>query len=137
MSMLCLVVMWICIPPQETAQWNKDLADFNKSPTENIIVFLDEPFVVDSVRGSIRREGSDPWEPLPNVLLEIQGPGTDRRIRGARTDRQGRFKIGRVPEGKYRFKTTLNGFQSVVGTIVVSKKARKTKDIQLEMLLGV
>ena len=136
MSVLCLAVMWICSQPQETAQWDKDLTDFTESPTEHIVVLLDEPFVVRNVRGSIRNK-TGPREPLPGVLFEVQGPNGERKMRRARTDAQGRFKVGRVPEGKYRFKATIDGFQSVVGTLVVTKKAEKAKDIRIEMRFGV
>ena len=132
---LCVLVLLICGVSQEQAKWYKDLADFTKSPTEHIIVFLDEAFVVRSVEGVIRTERG-PDDPLSDVLLELQGPGSDKRIRSTRTDRQGRFQMRRVPNGTYRFKATLDGFQSVVGTIVVSKKS-KIKEIEIQMPFGV
>ncbi len=60
-----------------------------------------------------------------------------KRIRAARTAANGRFEVGRVPEGTYIFKATLDGFQSVVGMLVVSKKAGRRKIIDVEMPLGV
>ena len=46
-------------------------------------------------------------------------------------------KMSHVPGGTYRFKATLSGFQSVVGTITVSKRAVKTYEIKIEMPVGV
>jgi hypothetical protein len=83
----------------------------------------------------IRKEGFR--EPLPDVLFEIQGPGADRKIRKGTTDPYGRFKIARVPVGRYKFKATLNGFQSVIGTLVISGKAKQADEIKLEMPVGV
>jgi hypothetical protein len=136
MTLFCLVLLWLSGPLQDTAEWYKDLEGFSKSPTEHVIDFLEDPIVVRSVRGLIRNE-TGPQEPLADVLIEMRGPGNERKIRRARTDRRGRFNMGRVSQGTYRFKATLNGFRSVVGTIVVSKKADKGKDIRIEMRFGV
>jgi|HubBroStandDraft_6_1064221.scaffolds.fasta_scaffold765336_1 Carboxypeptidase regulatory-like domain len=119
-------------PAQDTAT----VGDFTKSPTEHIIIRLERPFVVRSVKGIILR-GQGDQEPLPGVLIEIQGPGSDRKIRRAKTDEHGRFTIGHVAGGTYKFKTTLNGFQSVMGVITVSKQATKQDEIKIEVLVGV
>ena len=76
-------------------------------------------------------------EPLKDVLFEIRGPGNQERIRAAKTGSDGRFKIGRVPEGIYTFKATRDGFQSVVGTLIVSKRTDRRQTIKIEMPLGV
>jgi hypothetical protein len=75
--------------------------------------------------------------PLPGVLIEIQRPGSDRKIRRATTDGQGRFTMHHVADGTYKFKTTSEGFQSVMGTIKVSKQATKHDEIKIEVMLGV
>jgi hypothetical protein len=133
---LALVVLGIALAcgAQERFQ-SGEFKGFTKSPTEHIISRVDEPFTVSSVRGSVVLSGKD--EPLKDVLFEIRGPGDSERIRAAKTGAEGRFKIGRVPEGTYTFKATLDGFQSVVGTLVVSKKADRQKAIKIEMPLGV
>jgi hypothetical protein len=100
------------------------------------IIQLEQPFVVRSVKGFIRRKQGD-HEPLSNVLIEIQGPGNDSTIKRTTTNEHGRFRIGRVAEGTYKFKTTLNGFQSVMGTITVSKKAMRHDEIKIEVPVGV
>lgn len=110
-------------------------AGFKKSPTEHVINVIDEPFVLRSVNGLIEFEGAN-QEPLPRVLFEIRGPGAEKRIRQATTDPRGRFQVRHVPHGTYQFKATLNPFQSVVGTIVVTKKATKTKTINISMRIG-
>jgi hypothetical protein len=118
------------------AQEKASVGDFTKSPTEHIINQMEQPFVVPSGKGIISRRQGDQG-PLPNVLFEIQGPGVDRKIRRASTNEHGRFKIGHVPVGTYKFKVTLDGFQSVMGTITVSKKAGKTDEIKIELGVGV
>jgi len=110
-----------------------DLSGFTQSTTEHILNRIDSPFQVRAVEGIIEIEGNS--EPLPSVILEIKGPGSERTIRRTQSDRHGRFKIRHVPRGTYRFKATLNGFQSVIGTIVVSKT--NIDRIKLKMLLGV
>jgi hypothetical protein len=129
---ICLIAMAI---PGKT-QDKTAAGDFTKSPTEHIINQLDQPIVVRSMRGVVsRKEGHH--EPLPNVLFEIQGPSTGKKIRRATTGEHGRFKIGYAPAGTYKFKATLNGFQSVMGTITVSKEATTENEIRLEMQVGV
>ena len=88
------------------------------------------------MRGVVSRK-EEHHEPLPNVLFEIQGPSTGKKIRRATTDEHGRFKIGHVPAGTYKFKATLDGFQSVMGTITISKNATTENEIRIEMQVGV
>lgn len=113
----------------------QDLRDFTRSPTEHIINQLDSPIVVRTIAGIVVLKGGG--DPLPDVLLELQGPGTNKKMRRVRTDENGRFTMRRVPRGTYKFKTTLNGFQSVMGSIEVSKKAPADRQITIEMAFGV
>jgi Carboxypeptidase regulatory-like domain len=113
------------------------VGDFTRSPTENIINEIDQPFVVRSVTGKMTLEPDRPDEPLADVLFEIEGPGSERKIRHATTDARGRFKIGRVPQGTYKFKATRDGFQSVMGTVTISAKAPQDAAIRIVMQVGV
>lgn len=134
---LASIVAWIVLATATAmAQEKSVIGEFTKSPTEHIINRIEQPFLVGSVRGTIiRKEGFR--EPLANVLFEIQGPGGGKKIRKATTDERGRFKIAGVLPGTYKFKATLNGFQSVMGTIVVSSEAKRRTEINLEMGTGV
>src|ERR1700683_3075175 len=109
-----LVIGMLVTTVSSPAQDKGPVGDFTKSPSEHIIIQLEQPFVVRSVKGVILRSQGD-QEPLPGVLIEIQGPGNDRKMRRATTDEHGRFAISHVAVGTYKFKTTLNGFQSVMG----------------------
>jgi hypothetical protein len=121
----------------EVAQEYKpsDFAHFTRPPTEHQIVVIEEPFLVRSVRGTVRFR-KHPGEPLANVLFELQGPGPNKKIRRSTSDQAGRFKIGHTPAGSYRFKATRDGFTSVVGWIEVSNKAEKKADLEIEMGIG-
>jgi Carboxypeptidase regulatory-like domain len=117
------------------AKSQDQIGGFTRSPNEHIINEIDEPFQVGLIGGlTILPYGGGP---LADVLFEIQGPGTDRQIRRCTTDEHGRFKIRRVPEGTYRFKATREGFQSVMGTVIVSKKSPKSNEITITMKVGV
>jgi|SRR5205823_4964943 len=89
----CLIAITALGMTQEKAT----IGDFTKSPTEHIINEIDQPFVVRSVAGVISRKQGDQG-PMPNVLFEIQGPGTDRKIRRSRTDGHGRFGYATFPK---------------------------------------
>jgi len=110
-----------------------DLSDFTKSPTEHIEQ-IEDPFTVRAVTGTIRTAASEGGR--ADVLFEMEGPGDERTMRHTLTDKNGHFKISKLPEGNYRFKATLYGFQSVVGTIIVSKRAPATSEIKIEMRIG-
>jgi len=72
---------------------------------------------------------------MPDVTFEIRAESG--RIREAKTDTMGRFKISGTAAGTYSFKATRNGFQSVVGKIVVAKKSDHKASIELTMPIGV
>jgi hypothetical protein len=111
-----------------------DLSDFTRSPTEHVIDSVEDPFRVRTVTGTISTQNSDGGR--ADVLLEIEGPNDERTIRHVMTGKNGHFRISRVPEGNYRFKATLYGFQSVIGTIVVAKHAPQSSEIKIEMRMG-
>jgi hypothetical protein len=131
---LVLIGIALSITSQDRFE-SGELKGFTKSSTEHIISRLDHPVTVLSVRGTIIFKSRD--EPMKDVLFEIRGPGTAERIRASRTDTKGRFSISRVPEGQYCFKATERGYQSVVGTVIVSKKADRQTRIKIEMSPGV
>ena len=112
-----------------------DLSGFTKSSTEHEIVVLERPFVIRSVRGTIGFQ-NHPGEPLPDVLFEMIGPGNAKEIRHGTSDGDGKFKIAHVPQGSYRFKATRSGFSSVVGIVVVSKKAEEAAKVHIDMPIG-
>jgi hypothetical protein len=112
-----------------------DLSDFTKSPIEHIIDTVEDPFRVRAVAGTISTGTGDTGR--ANVLLEVRGPGDERTIRHTLTDKNGRFKIPHLAEGNYRFKATLYGFQSVMGTIIVSKHNPAANEIKIEMRVGI
>jgi len=113
-----------------------DLAGFTKSPTEGIIVRLDQPFVLHRVGGLILRSAGD-QSPLEGVLFELRGPGESTTIRSATTGLDGKFQLAHVPWGKYAFKATASGFQSIVGVVILTSKAAPTRRIKLSMRPGV
>lgn len=131
MKTTCLFIMAIL-----TALDSQQTEPFKQSPTEHIIITLEQPFRVRAVRGTITETVGD-LSPLPDVAFEVRGPGTNGKVRGTATDERGQFKIDGLPEGTYEFKVTLNGFQSVEGTIVLSKKAPRHNRVKIEMRLGV
>jgi hypothetical protein len=113
----------------------QDVGDFARARGEYAIEELGQPFVVRSVSGRVSLLG-DPEAVLPTAFIEIQGPGKDRTIRRATVDQEGRFRIRRVPQGQYKFKVTDDGFQGVMGTIVVSKSAPKNNEVLIGMHPG-
>jgi len=109
---------------------------FTKSPSEHIVVELDQPLRVKTVEGVITSRGGD-WPDGTFVLFELRPTRGQGTLRQAKTDGRGAFKIPGVPPGEYCFKATADGWQSVVGVIVVTKEADPASRVSFEMLLGV
>ena len=128
--MISIVPTWC----QERIQ-SGEYRGFAKSPSEGIISRIEQPFLVQKVEGLILRSVGD-RSPLDDVVLEIRGPGKSLMIRSVRTGTDGRFSLKDVQSGKYTFKATANGFQSLVGVIIVSPRASSDHPIRLEMKPG-
>jgi hypothetical protein len=132
MLRLILFLVMCCFPmlPQ-----SDDLRGFTQSALEHQITVLQQPLRVRGVQGVVRRKQGDEG-PLSNVLFEVRGPGTETTIRRVVTDHKGRFNISGLKDGQYTFKVTLNGFQSVVGVIELSRR-NPHNQIRIGMLVGV
>jgi hypothetical protein len=129
-SALTVTLAAFC-PTQERSETGL-LKGFTKSPTEHIIDEPDLPFTLRTVRGVVL----DPvGTEMDGVVVEIRDEAG--RIRGTKTDHKGTFKLSGVPQGIYKFKVTMNGFRSVVGNIVVTKKASNNDQMKIVMKLGV
>jgi hypothetical protein len=134
----CAVILALSIAIPLSAQERFPTGEykgFTISPIEHIIVGLQKPIHVTSVRGSIVLLASP--DPLLEVLFEIRGPGNSEQILSATTDASGHFKIPHVHQGTCKFKATKGGFQSVTGTLIVSKHAERHAGIKIELPVGV
>ncbi len=134
-----LVLMWLM---SVSVAWGQDryqsgeLKGFTISRDEHIINHLDDPFTVREVKGTafIAFEKKAPPE---GVLFELRGPGDSETIRSTKTGRNGNFALRQIRPGKYLFKATSLGFQSMVGVVIVSPKAGRGDTIVLRMKPGV
>ncbi len=136
MTFLRIASLFLLAAPFPWAQASlpPDLSDFTKSPNEHSIHQIEEPFRVRMIAGTISTAAGEGGR--AGVLLEIQGPDDERTVRHVLTDKHGHFKIPKVPEGNYRFKASLYGFESVIGTIIFSKHAPQAPEIKIQMQLG-
>lgn len=112
------------------------LEGFSTSAAEHVIVEIKDPFRVRSVEGVITSQGGE-WPEGVSPIFEIRRPGRSEKVRQLQTDAHGLFTMPKVPPGEYCFKATVTGWQSVVGTIVVTADADPKRTITLEMPLGV
>jgi hypothetical protein len=125
-----LIVAILCLTSYCSAQERFDsgpLKGFAKAGDEYAITVTKVPLTVLAIQGTITSEVHG--ELLKGVLFEIRGPGQLETIGSAKTARRGRFRIQNVPTGTYMFKTTLDGYCSRVGTIIVSKDASQKEII--------
>lgn len=121
---------------ESSKQASCGIEGFTKSPSEHMVVQLEQPFRVRSVEGVVTSQGGD-WPEGISVLVELRSARSAGTMKQARSDPRGSFKIPDVAPGEYCFKATADGWQSVVGVIIVSKTADPASRVNFEMLLGV
>lgn len=112
------------------------LESFTKSESEHIIREINRPFEVCEIKGQIKNEAGD-WPEGTRVLFELCKRGKNSKIEKVHSDKKGLFRIKHVENGIYCFKATVNGWQSVLGIIILSKEADPKSEISFEMLLGI
>ena len=112
------------------------LRGFTESAAEHIINEILEPFVVREIKGKISNDEGG-WQKDYLVLFEIRGVDQDSKIIRAYTDEDGNFVMKDIPQGRYCFKATVLGLQSVMGVIFVDKTANPKSRVVFKMHLGV
>jgi hypothetical protein len=114
---------------------NPRFKGFLKSPTEHIMNEFEGVPELRVVVGRIIEASSGTG--IPDAAFELRTENPDGRVRGARTDSKGRFRLRSVSEGLYVFKVTKAGFQSVFGKIRVTKRARPNNTLTVQLRQGV
>jgi len=67
-----------------------------------------------------------------NVEIRLESSG---QVLRTKTGANGAFSFSNIPEGRYKFKVTKNGFKALSGFVVVSRKALKAA-LSLELPAG-
>jgi hypothetical protein len=110
------------------------VADFTVLGSEHIIEEIKENFVVREVRGRIVSDSGE-WPP-DGVLFELKRLD-QKELKSTHSDIDGFFSMSGVGPGSYCFKAAVDGWQSVIGIVVVDERAADDVTIDFEMLLGV
>ena len=130
-SGLLLVALAVSLQAQERYPSGR-YKGFTRLAHETNIVELTNVFEVREVTGFVHYPGHG--EGLAGVLVELRDEAD--LIHATKTEDNGRFHLDALRDGTYIFKAALDGFQSVAGTIVVSKHAKATKRIDFDLSLG-
>ncbi len=117
--------MGCSIGPEKPVRSDCSLIGFTMTEVENRIIEIEDAFVVRKIRGWILNHNDieKKWPVRFRVLFELRQSEGNMEIMRTITDENGYFEIPNVPEGRYCFKATLYGWKSIVGTIIVDKKA--------------
>jgi hypothetical protein len=105
-------------------------AGFTKLEQEQVIVELPKPLHVREVSGTVVAVKGR--EPVRKALFELRDDATGK-VKATKADAEGRFRIKHIKDGKYTFKATRNGYQSVVGVLIVREKAPESQPLSIEM----
>jgi hypothetical protein len=112
------------------------LDSFAQSECEHEIEEIRQPFVVRTIIGKIFNAiDYDGWGKDFRVLFEIRRSGGDVKAQKTYADKNGNFVMSDIPEGQYCFKATFCGWKTVMGIIIVSKKADPKHRVIFEMRL--
>ncbi|HLH08820.1 MAG TPA: carboxypeptidase-like regulatory domain-containing protein [Terriglobales bacterium] len=103
---------------------------FTKLSSERNIIELDKPLHISQVSGVVT--SAKDHQPLRKVLFELRDDGTGH-VHATRTDAEGRFHFKKIKDGKYTFKVTSKGYQSVSGTMIVRVKAPESDSVNISM----
>ena len=99
---------------------------------EMFSTFVRDPFKVRQGKGrAINRRGD--WPDGVEILVEFLSRAEDQKLYRTHADAKGRFEIRNLPEGEYCFKVIAEGWQSVYGIAVISKKADHNTKIVVQM----
>lgn len=115
-----------------------DANTFPADGTEHMTVEVEKAFRVRTVTGTVSSQGGE-WPEGVDVLVELQsatGSGAAGTL-STRADRQGRFAIPGVAPGRYCLKVSARGWQSVVGTVVVTNREKASRAVRVTLPLGV
>jgi len=103
---------------------------FTKLEPEQVIVELPKPLHVREVSGTLVDAANR--KPVDKVLFEVRDDDTGK-VKAAKTDKDGRFHIKRIKDGRYTFKATRKGYKSVVGVLVVHEKGESPESVTIEL----
>jgi hypothetical protein len=95
-----------------------DANGFTIEEPQNETIVASEPCAVRTIIGRVHLGGT----PLEGVNVEVLRAASKKVLR-TRTDAHGNFGFSGLPEGKYKFRVTKDGFKSFTGTIVVDPDA--------------
>lgn len=90
---------------------------FTRSPTEHIINRLNDTIITSAMTGMVLSIADQ--NAIIGAIVEVRGLGANEAIRQTVTDNKGRFKIEPLAPGSYVVKVTKDGFQSIVGNLIV------------------
>lgn len=105
-------------------------AGFTKLQQEQVIVELPKPLHIREVSGTVL--AAKGREPVRKALFELRDDTTGK-VKATKTDGEGRFRIKHIKDGKYTFKATRSGYQSVVGILVLREKSPESQPVTIEM----
>jgi Carboxypeptidase regulatory-like domain len=103
---------------------------FTKLEQERVIVELPKPLHIREVSGTVLAAKSH--EPIGKTLFELRDDRTGK-VKATKTDGHGRFRLKHIKDGKYTFKATRKGYQSVVGVLILREKAPESQSLSIEM----
>jgi hypothetical protein len=109
---------------------------FTQSPIEHIVDEIKQPIIVRAVKGQITNEQGG-WPRDTSILFEIREIGGLGGTAKTYADSEGSFCLPDVAEGRYCFKITVLGWQSVIGIIQVDRRANAKDSILIVMKIGV
>ena len=128
-----VLLMLVLVAANSLAQMRYNSGPFKgflkEEPTLNAKE-IPRPFEVRAIRGTLIFGD----HPLPEAFFEVRDAAG--QVFTAKTDEHGAFTLPDAKSGRYDFKVSKNGFESVVGKVVVSHNAPQKNRIRIQLSLG-
>jgi len=109
-----------------------DADGFTIQQPQNETVVISDPFIVRELTGQVVVFDGSPIETANVEFLRI---GTKNVLR-TKTDSTGTFRMSGVPDGRYKFKVTKDGFKALTGIVVVDKHASRKAELSFQLNVG-
>lgn len=106
-----------------------ELRGFKCDPEGSYIDEIEKPIHTTEITGSIYDMAAKTYleqsVPLEGAVFQMRGPDKCDKVYSSTTDEEGMFRIGKVPDGTYKYLVSFNGFQTLTGNIMVSSRSEK------------
>lgn len=112
----------LCVQPLAAAPAPCTASSFPEDVVAPMTEYEREPVVVAEVRGTLRSAGGE-WPHAMRPLFELVPAAGPPHLRSVHAASDGRVRMRGIGPGIYCFRASAPGWQTVIGTLVIDRRA--------------